>query len=95
MTSPTLPVIDLGGGVLDPANPRVSDIAATLDVAFRRTGFCYVTGTGIDPALRSTPQGSVAATYRTIASLSRTATPPSLCRGRPLGGASRGCSTTP
>ena len=51
MTSPTLPVIDLGGGVLDPRSPEVSDIAAALDEAFRRIGFCYVAGTGIDPAL--------------------------------------------
>ena len=51
MMSPTLPVIDLGGGALDPASPRVSDIAAALDEAFRRTGFCYIAGTGIDPAL--------------------------------------------
>ena len=51
MTSPTLPVIDLGGGSLDPASPRVPDIAVALDKAFRRTGFCYIAGTGIDPAL--------------------------------------------
>ena len=51
MTSPTLPVIDLGGGALDPASPRASGIAAALDEAFRRTGFCYIAGTGIDPAL--------------------------------------------
>ena len=51
MMNPALPVIDLGGGTVDPARPRVSDIAAALDEAFRRTGFCYIAGTGIDPAL--------------------------------------------
>ena len=44
-----LPVVELGG--LDPASPRVPAIAAALDDAFRRTGFCYIADTGMDPAL--------------------------------------------
>ena len=48
--SSALPVIDLGGGP-DPAGPRGSGTAAALDDAFRRTGFCYVAETGVDPAL--------------------------------------------
>lgn len=51
MTSLALPVIDLAGGVLDPASPGVSDTAVALDEAFRRIGFCYIAGTGIDPVL--------------------------------------------
>ena len=44
-----LPVVELGG--LDSASPRVPAIAAALDDAFRRTGFCYIADTGMDPAL--------------------------------------------
>ena len=45
----TLPVIDLEG--LEPTGARRPQIAAALDDAFRRTGFCYVAGTGVDSAL--------------------------------------------
>ena len=45
-----LPVIDLGGGVR-PESPRGRAVANALDKAFRGTGFCYVSNTGIDPAL--------------------------------------------
>ena len=47
--SPVLPVIDLGG--FDPSRPPDPRIATELDDAFRRTGFCYVAHTGVDPAL--------------------------------------------
>ena len=47
--SAALPVIDLGG--LGPAIPRASAVAAALDAAFRRIGFCYIVDTGVDPAL--------------------------------------------
>ena len=45
----TLPVIDLDG--LDPTSTRRAAIATALDDAFRRTGFCYVAETGVEPAL--------------------------------------------
>ena len=49
--SPALPVIDLGG-IPDPASgPCGPEIAASLDSAFSRTGFCYIAGTGVDPTL--------------------------------------------
>ena len=49
--SSALPVVDLGG-VPDPASgPRAPEAAAALDDAFRGTGFCYIAGTGVDPAL--------------------------------------------
>ena len=47
--SPTLPVVHLDG--LEPGGSRAPEIAAALDDAFRRTGFCYITDTGVDPAL--------------------------------------------
>lgn len=47
--SAALPVIDLGG--LEPASPPASAVAAALDDAFRRIGFCYIAGAGVDPAL--------------------------------------------
>ena len=50
----TLPIIDLDGGLdggLDPGSPRATKTAAELDGAFRRTGFCYITNTGVEPAL--------------------------------------------
>ena len=45
----TLAVIDLDG--LEPTSTRRAAIAAALDDAFRRTGFCYVAETGVEPAL--------------------------------------------
>ena len=49
--SSALPVIGLGG-VPDPASSRrAPETAAALDDAFRRTGFCYIADTGVDPAL--------------------------------------------
>ena len=47
--SPALPVVHLDG--LEPGGSRAPEIAAALDDAFRRTGFCYITDTGVDPAL--------------------------------------------
>ena len=47
--NPTLPVIDLAG--FDPARPPDPRTPAELDDALRRTGFCYIADTGIDPAL--------------------------------------------
>ena len=47
--TPTLPAIELGG--LDHAGRWSRDTAAALDDAFRRTGFCYIADTGVDPAL--------------------------------------------
>ena len=47
--SSALPIIDLGG--FDPARTPDPGTAAELDGAFRRTGFCYIAGTGVDPAL--------------------------------------------
>ena len=48
--SRALPVIGLGDG-LAPESLRAPEIAAALDEAFRRTGFCYIADTGVDPAL--------------------------------------------
>ena len=45
----SLPLIDLDG--LDPASPRRAAIAAELDDAFRRIGFCYIVNTGIEQRL--------------------------------------------
>ena len=47
--SPALPVVHLDG--FEPGSPRAPEIAAALDDAFRRTGFCYIADTGVDPAL--------------------------------------------
>ena len=47
--NPALPVIDLDG--FSPKSPHGPEIAAALDDAFRRTGFCYIADTGMDPAL--------------------------------------------
>ena len=47
--SSALPVIELGD--LAPESPRAPEIATALDDAFRRTGFCYIADTGVDPAL--------------------------------------------
>ena len=47
--SHALPVIELGG--VDPVGPWSPNTAAALDDAFRRTGFCYIADTGVDPAL--------------------------------------------
>ena len=51
--SPALPIVELGGldPAIDPAASRVHAVAAELDDAFCRIGFCYIAGTGVDPAL--------------------------------------------
>ena len=45
----SIPVIDVDGA--DLASIRVPEIARAVDDAFRRTGFCYVTNTGIETGL--------------------------------------------
>ena len=45
----SIPAIDVDGA--DLASPRVPEIARAIDDAFRRTGFCYVTHTGIEAKL--------------------------------------------
>src|ERR1700722_992333 len=44
-----LPVIDLGGLRADEKSELT--IGRSLDDAFREIGFCYITNTGVDPAL--------------------------------------------
>ena len=45
----TIPMVDVDGA--DLASARKSEIARAIDDAFRSTGFCYVTNTGMDAGL--------------------------------------------